>query len=83
MEEYIGDIKLFAGTYCPQDYMYCDGQTLAIQQNAALFAIIGCQYGGNCTQTFCLPNLNKNTMLEGTTLKYIICTQGIFPPRPD
>jgi microcystin-dependent protein len=83
MEEYIGDIKLFAGTYCPQYFMYCDGQTLQIAQNQALFAVLGCQYGGDCTHTFCLPNLNKTPLVQGTTLKYIICTQGLFPVRPD
>jgi microcystin-dependent protein len=83
MEEYIGDIKLFAGTYCPQYFMYCDGQTLQIVQNQALFAVLGCQYGGDCAHTFCLPNLNKTPLVQGTTLKYIICTQGLFPVRPD
>ena len=83
MEEYIGDIKLFAGTYCPQYFMYCDGQTLQIAQNQALFAVLGCQYGGDCTHTFCLPNLNKTPLVQGATLKYIICTQGLFPFRPD
>lgn len=82
MEEYLGDIKLFAGTYCPQYFMYCDGQTLQIQQNQALFAILGIQYGGDAVHTFCLPNLNKTPMIQGTSLKYIICTEGIFPPRP-
>lgn len=81
MEEYIGDIKLFAGTYCPQYFMYCDGQTLQIVQNQALFAVLGCQYGGDCTHTFCLPNLNKTSLAQGTSLKYIICTEGIFPTR--
>ena len=83
MEEYIGDIKLFAGTYCPQNYMYCNGQAVAIQQNPALFSVLGTQYGGNGSQTFCLPNLNKNAIIEGTNLKYIICTQGLYPVRPD
>lgn len=82
MEEYLGDIKLFAGTYCPQYFMYCDGQTLQIQQNQALFAILGIQYGGDAVHTFCLPNLNKTSMIQGTSLKYIICTEGIFPARP-
>jgi microcystin-dependent protein len=83
MEEYMGDIKLCAGTYSPQDYMYCDGQQLEVQQYQALFAILGTQYGGDGLHTFCLPDLNKNPILHGTALKYIICTQGIFPARAD
>ena len=83
MEEYMGDIKLFAGTFCPQYYMYCDGQTLEIQHYQALFAILGTQYGGDGSRTFCLPNLNKTPIVEGTNLKYIICTEGIYPTRQD
>lgn len=82
MEEYIGDIKLFAGNYCPQYFMYCNGQTLQIQYNQALFAVIGFQYGGDNKTLFALPNLNKNPIIQGTSLKYIICTEGIFPTRP-
>jgi len=83
MEEYIGNIKLFAGIYCPQYYMYCDGQTLSIQQYTALFSILGTQYGGDGRVTFCLPNLNKTPIAAGTSLKYVICTQGLYPARPD
>lgn len=81
MEEYIGVIKLFAGTYCPQNYMYCDGQTLQISQYNALYAILGIQYGGDGRVTFNLPTLNKVSFYQGTDLKYMICTQGIFPAR--
>jgi microcystin-dependent protein len=81
MEEYLGVIKLFAGTYCPENYMYCDGQTLQISQYNALYAILGTQYGGDGRVTFNLPTLNKVPFYQGTYLKYMICTQGIFPSR--
>jgi microcystin-dependent protein len=74
MEEYIGDIKLFAGTYCPQNYMYCNGQAVAIQQNPALFSVLGTQYGGNGSQTFCLPNLNKSNNFDISYLKFSLRT---------
>lgn len=83
MDEYLGVIKLVAGNFCPAYFMYCDGQTLQINQNQALYALIGRQYGGDGVHTFCLPSLNKTPLVQGTTLKYIICTQGIFPSRPD
>jgi microcystin-dependent protein len=82
MDEYLGDIKIFAGNYCPEGYMYCDGQTLQVQQNPALYSLLNNQYGGNGAQTFCLPNLNKTPLIQGTSLKYIICVNGIYPPRP-
>ncbi len=54
---YLGDIVLFAGNYAPQGWMLCDGQTLQIQQYAALFSLLGVSYGGNGAQTFALPDL--------------------------
>jgi microcystin-dependent protein len=57
MEEYIGVIKLFAGNYEPQYFMFCHGQSLSIAQNQALFAIIGTTYGGDGRTTFKLPDL--------------------------
>lgn len=52
----IGEIRGFAGTFCPQYWADCDGRTLQITPNQALFSIIGTVYGGNST-TFLLPDL--------------------------
>lgn len=57
MDEFIGIIKLFAGNYEPRGWMFCHGQTLAISQNQALFAILGITYGGDGVTTFKLPDL--------------------------
>ena len=54
---YIGQIKLVAFNFAPKGYAFCNGQTLAINQNTALFSILGTTYGGNGTTTFALPNL--------------------------
>jgi microcystin-dependent protein len=56
-EPFIGQISLFAGNFAPKGWAFCNGQTMAIQQNSALFAIIGTTYGGNGQTTFQLPNL--------------------------
>jgi len=57
MEELIGTIKLFAGNFAPEGYLTCEGQTLAISQNTALFSILGITYGGDGRNTFNLPDL--------------------------
>jgi microcystin-dependent protein len=57
MDEFMGVIKLFAGNFAPQGWMFCQGQTLSINQNQALFSIIGTTYGGNGQATFALPDL--------------------------
>lgn len=48
---------MFAGNFAPRNYQLCQGQLLAISQNAALFSILGTTYGGNGTTTFALPDL--------------------------
>jgi microcystin-dependent protein len=57
MDEYIGMIKMFVGDYAPQDYLLCNGQTLLVQEYAALYSIIGTRYGGTPNQNFKLPDL--------------------------
>lgn len=57
MENYIGMIKLFAGSYAPRDWVLCNGQLLAVSQNRALFSLIGNIYGGDGVNTFALPDL--------------------------
>ncbi len=57
MDPYLGEIRIFAGTYAPQGWALCQGQLLAIRQYTALFALLGVNYGGNGTTTFGLPDL--------------------------
>jgi microcystin-dependent protein len=64
MDPFIGEIKMFAGGFAPAGWLACDGQTLAIQQYSALFAIIGITYGGNGSSNFCLPDLRSRVPLH-------------------
>lgn len=58
-EAYIGSICVTAASFCPApNYMNASGQTLAIQQYAALYSLLGTTYGGNGQTTFQLPNLS-------------------------
>lgn len=54
---YLGEIRLFGGTFAPRGWMLCNGALLAIAQNDALFALIGTTYGGDGQSTFGLPDL--------------------------
>lgn len=56
-EELMGTIKLFAGNFAPRGYYTCEGQTLSISQNTALFSLLGTTYGGDGISTFKLPDL--------------------------
>jgi microcystin-dependent protein len=56
-QAYIGEIRLVGFGFAPKYWMLCQGQTLPISQNQALFAILGTQYGGNGSTTFQLPDM--------------------------
>lgn len=58
MDAFIGEIRLFPYNFVPQNWAYCDGSILTVQQNPALYSVIGNRYGGSPGQNFKLPNLN-------------------------
>ncbi len=55
-EPYLGQIAIMAFGFAPKGWLKCDGSLLSIQQNNALFALLGTTYGGNGTTTFALPD---------------------------
>jgi microcystin-dependent protein len=56
---YLSQITMFGGNFAPKNYALCNGQLLSIQQNAALFSLLGTTYGGNGVNNFALPNLQS------------------------
>jgi microcystin-dependent protein len=56
-EPFLGEIKVISFNFPPKGWTFCNGQLLPINQNQALFAILGTTYGGNGVTTFALPNL--------------------------
>jgi microcystin-dependent protein len=54
---FLSEIKLFAFTFPPKGWAFCQGQLLPINQNQALFSLLGTTYGGNGQTTFALPDL--------------------------
>ncbi len=56
-DPFIGEIRMFAGTYAPRGWAFCDGQLLPIQQNEVLFSLLGATYGGDGRMSFGLPDL--------------------------
>lgn len=55
-EPYIGQIQLYGFNFAPRGWAFCNGAVMPIQQNTALFSLLGTQYGGNGQTTFMLPN---------------------------
>ena len=60
-EVFLGQIMLTGFNFAPRGFATCDGQLLPINQNQALFALLGTQYGGNGVSTFGLPDLRGRT----------------------
>lgn len=57
MDQYLGEIRLFAGTYAPVNWHLCDGTLLSLTQYQALFALLGTLYGGDGRTNFAVPDL--------------------------
>ncbi len=56
-DPYIGEIRMFAGTFAPRYWSFCNGALLSISSNQALFSLLGIYYGGDGRSNFGLPNL--------------------------
>jgi microcystin-dependent protein len=55
----IGEIKIFAGNFAIRGWAFCNGQLMSIDQNTALFSLLGTTYGGDGQATFALPDLQS------------------------
>ena len=63
-EPFVGEIRTFAFNFAPQGWAMCNGQTMTISQNTALFSLLGTTYGGNGSSTFQLPNLQSRVAIH-------------------
>ncbi|HLF26215.1 MAG TPA: tail fiber protein [Anaerolineae bacterium] len=63
-EPFLAEIRIFSFNFPPRGWAFCNGQLLPINQNQALFSLLGTTYGGNGQTTFALPNLQGRTPLH-------------------
>jgi microcystin-dependent protein len=63
-QPYVGEIRMFAGNFPPNGWMFCEGQLLPISENDTLFTLIGTTYGGDGQETFALPDLRGRAPLH-------------------
>ncbi len=66
---YIGEIRIFAGSFAPAGWAFCDGSLIDISLNDTLFNLIGTTYGGDGQQTFALPDLRGRIAIHQGTLQ--------------
>jgi microcystin-dependent protein len=71
-DQFVGEIRMVGFNFAPVDWNICQGQTLQISQNEALYTLIGTTYGGDGQTTFALPDLrgripvHQGTSSQGT-----------------
>src|SRR5438445_523367 len=63
-QPYVGEIRMFAGTFAPNGWQFCNGQLMPISENETLFNLIGTTYGGDGQSTFALPDLQGRIPLH-------------------
>ncbi|UJF33808.1 phage tail protein [Paenibacillus hexagrammi] len=79
-DQYVGEIRMFSGTYAPVGWVMCNGQLLNINEYQALFALIGTTYGGDGQTTFAVPDLRGRLpihMGNGYTLGQMAGTEKV------
>lgn len=66
-DPFIGEIMMIGANFCPRGWANADGQLLAVNQNQALFSLLGTMYGGDGRTTFGLPDLRGRVPLHTGT----------------
>jgi microcystin-dependent protein len=64
LEPFLGEVRAVSFSFAPRGWAFCTGQLMAINQNQALFSILGITYGGDGISTFALPNLQGKVPLH-------------------
>lgn len=82
VDPYIGEIRVFAGNFAPVGWLICNGSLLPINQNEALYTLLGTTYGGDGVTTFALPNLQSRIPIgqgsgPGLTTRVLGQTGGV------
>jgi microcystin-dependent protein len=85
---YLSELRLFSFSFAPQGWAFCNGQLLPINQNQALFSLLGTTYGGNGQTNFALPNMrgrvaihegSGHTLGEAAGASAVTITQQTMP----
>jgi microcystin-dependent protein len=63
-EPFLAEVRIFSFNFAPRGWAFCNGQLMPIQQNTALFSLLGVTYGGDGRTTFGLPNLQGSAPLH-------------------
>ena len=63
-EPFLGEIRMLAFNFAPVNWAFCNGEVIPIQQNTALYSLLGNQFGGDGRTTFALPDLRSRVPMH-------------------
>lgn len=78
-DQYVGEIRMFAGPYAPQGWAMCDGQLLQISQYEVLYTLLGTTYGGDGRTTFGVPDMRGRVPISignSSGVNYVLGQKG-------
>lgn len=76
-QPYVGEIRMFGGSFAPAGWAFCAGQLMPISENDTLFNLIGTTYGGDGQETFALPDLQGRVPVHaGGAQSYVLGEKG-------
>ena len=75
-QPFVGEIRLFAGTFAPIGWFLCDGRVLPISEYDTLYQLIGTSYGGDGQETFNLPDLRGRVPMHMSSTYVLGQQQG-------
>src|SRR5688500_15959800 len=80
-EPFVGEIRMFGGSFAPAGWAFCDGALMPISENETLMKLIGTTYGGDGQSTFALPDLQGRVPIHqgqgpGISQNYLIGESG-------
>ena len=81
-EPFLAEIRMVSFNFAPKGWAMCNGQVLPINQNQALFTLLGATFGGDGKTNFALPDLRSQALGKGPNgPNYIIALVGTYPQR--
>jgi microcystin-dependent protein len=75
-EPFLGEVRIFSFNFAPKGWALCNGQILPINQNQALFALLGTTFGGNGQTTFALPNMQGRCIESANNIRPLGTVSG-------
>lgn len=85
MDQYLGEIRMFGGSFAPEGWVLCNGQQLPIKGHEALFNLLGTTYGGDGVTAFAVPDLHGRIeqLMPDTCIHFIMSTRGLYPTHSE